>query len=286
MNDLPPKTSALPQLRAQIDEIDTAIHDLLMRRAAVVDGVARDIGKGGTKIRPGREARILRRLLGRHTGSLPRQAITRVWRELFAAALIIEGGQIIAVCDGEGGVDRLALAREHFGPLTPVRRHHNPAQTMADVARETAQLAVLPAPSEDDEAQGGWWAALTATGAARLHVIAKIPFWTRRAEGSPAGEAYVVAGIRPDASDDDKSLLVLELAADTSRTRVTTLLKDAGFTPGQIWIRRVAGDSAIRALVEVDGFLEEDDPRLAAILGLVAPPVLVGGYAVPLEEAP
>jgi chorismate mutase / prephenate dehydratase len=63
---------------------------------------------------------------------------------MFGAALIIEGGQTVAVCDGEGGHDRLALAREHFGPFTPVRLHHNPAQTLADLARDTAQLAVLP----------------------------------------------------------------------------------------------------------------------------------------------
>lgn len=284
MNDSPAPVSNLGQLRAQIDAIDEQIHDLLMRRAAVVEGVAHDSGKGGTKIRPGREASILRRLLGRHAGSLPAQAITRFWREMFAAALIIEGGQIIAVCDGEGGADRLALAREHFGPLTPMRRHHNPAQTMADVARETAQLAVLPAPSEEDESQGGWWTALTATGPQRLHVIAKIPFWTKRAEGSPVGEAFVVAGIRPDPSGVDKSLVVLEFEGDTSRTRVNTLLKDAGFAPGQIWMRRVPGDTAIRALAELDGFLEEDDARLGAIAGQGGRPMVIGSFAVPLGE--
>ncbi|MDE8346033.1 MAG: chorismate mutase [Acidocella sp.] len=284
MDDQPTPLSSLGQLRAQIDAIDDQIHDLLMRRALVVEEVAHDAGKGGTKIRPGREARILRRLLGRHAGSLPAQAITRFWREMFAAALIIEGGQTIAVSDGEGGADRLALAREHFGPLTPMRRHHNPAQTLADVARESAQVAVLPEPGEDDESEGGWWTALTATGARRLHVIAKIPFWTRRAEGSPQGSALVVAGIRPDASGADKTLVVLELKGDTSRTRVITLLKDAGFTPGQIWMRRVPGDLAVHALVELDGFLEEDDPRLGAISGQGGRPVVIGSFAVPLGE--
>ena len=156
MNDSAPPPNALAQLRAQLDAIDDQIHDLLMRRAAVVESVARDGGKVGTKIRPGREAAILRRLLARHTGAWPAQAIVRIWREIFGAALIIEGGQTMAVCDGDGGAERLALAREHFGPLTPVRRHHNPAQTLADLARDNAQLAILPPPAEDDEAHGGW----------------------------------------------------------------------------------------------------------------------------------
>ncbi len=142
-----PQNTRLGELRAQLDALDDQMHDLLMQRARVVEGVAATGGKTGTKIRPGREAIILRRMLARHAGALPRQAIIRIWRELFGAALIIEGGQTMAVCDGEGAETRLALAREHFGPLTPLRRHANPAQTMADLTREGgAQLAVLPPP--------------------------------------------------------------------------------------------------------------------------------------------
>jgi len=284
MNESSPTLTPLARLRAQLDALDDQIHDLLMARAEVVESVAREGGKQGTKIRAGREAVILRRLLARHTGALPRQAIVRFWREMFGAALIIEGGQTMAVCDGEGGADRLALAREHFGPLTPVRRHHNPAQSLADLAKDAAQLAVLPPPAEDDEAHGGWWPMLTASGTHRLFVIAKIPFWTKRAEGLPLGEAYVVASTRPDPSGDDRGLIALEFHADTSRSKVGTLIKEAGFNPGSTWIKRLPGDARIRALVEVDGLVEDDDPRLAAIMGAEAPPVVIGGYAVPLSD--
>jgi chorismate mutase / prephenate dehydratase len=276
-------TQALNQLRAQLDALDDQIHDLLMRRAAVVEQVAHNGGKVGTKIRPGREAIILRRLLARHRGALPPEAIIRFWREMFGAALIIEGGQTVAVCDGDGGSDRLALAREHFGPYTPMRRHHNPAQTLADL-RDTAQLAVLPPPGEDDESQGGWWPMLTGSGPHRLFVIAKLPFWPKRVEGAPLGEAYVVGAVRPDPSGADRGLVSLELGADTSRARVTGMLKEAGFASGGIWVKRAPGDIGIRALVEVDGLVEDEDPRLAAIAGLDAPPVVVGGFALPLGE--
>jgi chorismate mutase-like protein len=284
MTNSSPPADKLAKLRAQLDALDDQIHDLLMRRAAVVEGVAREGGKVGTKIRPGREAIILRRLLERHKGALPEQAIVRIWREVFGAALIIEGGQIVAVCDGEGGHDRMALAREHFGPYTPVRRHANPAQTLADLARDSAQLAVLPAPGEDEDGNGGWWPMLTAAGAHRLFVIAKLPFWPKRMEGAPAGEAYVVAAVRPDPSGEDRSLISLELGADTSRARVTALLKDAGFVPGAMWLRRVPGDARLRALAEVDGLVADDDARLAAVAGLDGPPVVIGGYAVPLGD--
>jgi chorismate mutase len=267
--------SALTLLRAQLDAVDDELLALLVKRAGIVEGVARDGGKAGAKIRAGREAAILRRLLARELGVLPPQAVTRFWREIFAASLIVEGGQIVAVCEGEG--DRLALAREHFGPLTPLRRHINPAQTLADVAKETAQLAVLPPPNEDE----AWWPLLTASGAHRLYVIAKLPFWTKRAEGSPVGEAFVVAAIPPDPSGEDRGLISLELPVDVSRTRVATLMKDAGFVAGQTWVQRAAW--GIRALVEVEGLVVDDDPRLSAIAGVEAPPVVIGGFAVPLS---
>jgi len=281
-----PQNTRLGELRAQLDALDDQIHDLLMQRARVVEGVAATGGKTGTKIRPGREAIILRRMLARHSGALPRQAIIRFWRELFGAALIIEGGQTMAVCDGEGGETRLALAREHFGPLTPVRRHANPAQTMADLTREGgAQLAVLPPLAEDDEAHGGWWPLLTGTGSQRLYVIAKIPFWTKRAEGLPLGDAYVAATVPPDPSGDDHGLIALQFTPDTSRARMMALVRDAGFEPVALWVRRLPGDTRLHALVEVVGLVEDTDPRLSAIAGLDAPPVVIGGFAVPLGES-
>jgi hypothetical protein len=80
-------------------------------------------------------------------------------------------------------------------------------------------------------------------------------------------------------------MIALVLEADTSRTRVASLLTEAGFAPGQFWLRRVPGDSRIRALVEVDGLVEDEDPRLAAIAGLEGKPFVVGAYALPYMEA-
>jgi chorismate mutase/prephenate dehydratase len=271
---------ALAQLRAELDAIDDQIHDLLMQRAAVVERVARDGGKSktGAKIRPGREASMLRRLLARHKGAMPPQTILRFWREMFAGALIIEGGQTVAVCSGDDS-ELAALAREHFGPLTPLRKHRNPAQALADIERGTAQVAVLPLPG--DEPDRSWWTALMGTRNP-LSVIGKLPFWTQRPEGTPNGEAYVVAAMRPDPSGADRGLIALELASDISRTRIIGNLTHAGFAPGTIWLKRIS-DAELLALVEVDGLVEEDDPRLEQISGLLAPASVIGGFALPLE---
>lgn len=285
MNDISSPTARLAELRIQLDAIDDQIHDLLMRRASVVQAVAVEGGKKGTKIRPGREATILRRLLARHRGAWPAQAIVRIWQEIFGAALIIEGGQTLAICGGEEGDARLGLAREYFGPLTPVRRHHGPAQTLADLTREGgAQLAILPPPSEGDDAQGGWWTVLAATDPA-LYVIMKLPFWKPRAEGLSTCEAYVVATIPPDPSGADCGLILLDFQGEISRARIAELVSLAGFAPQALWVRQRAADkSRLLALVEVDGLVAATDPRLALITGLDTKPRVVGGYALPIVK--
>ncbi len=268
----------LAQLRAELDALDDQLHALLMRRAGIIERVARDGGKKGPKIRPGREASMVRRLLSQHHGTLPPQSILRIWREIFAAALIIEGGQTVAVCGAEDSSDIPALAREHFGPLTPMRRHRNPLQTLSDIESGSAQVAVVPPPS--DEPDGAWWTALMGRGNTQLSVIAKLPFWTQRAEGTPLGDAYVVAAIRPDPSGHDHGLLALEVNADTSRARITSVVNAAGFIASNIWLKR-QGEFA-RALVEVEGLVEDGDARLQKIHGLDAPAISIGGFAVPL----
>src|SRR3546814_7390778 len=65
-------TPSLDDLRRQIDYIDDAIHDLLMRRPDLGRQIGRATGQGGVFIRPGREARVLRRLVARHTGPFPK----------------------------------------------------------------------------------------------------------------------------------------------------------------------------------------------------------------------
>jgi hypothetical protein len=116
-----------------------------------------------------------------------------------------------------------------------------------------------------------------------LSVIGKLPFWTKRPEGTPIGEAYVVAAMRPDESGADRGLIALELSADISRTRITSILTNAGFAPGSIWLKRVS-DADVLALVEVDGLVDDGDPRLDQITGLHAPASVIGGFAVPLDN--
>ncbi|HEY8288666.1 MAG TPA: chorismate mutase [Acetobacteraceae bacterium] len=265
----------LQALRAELDRIDDALHDLLMQRALVVERVARS-GKRSA-FRPGREATMIRRLLARHGGSLPPQAVFRIWRELLAGTTAMQGGFSLAVCDSDAGAGITQLAREHFGALTPLRVHGSAGQALTEISNGTASVAVLPFPSDTET----WWTALLHQEP-RIHVVARLPFWTGRPEGAPAVEALAVAASTPDPSGLDRSFLGLECDDDVSRTRLASELTAAGLAPETLVLLRDPGGMVARVLVEVDGFLSDEDPRLGALGAVLRRPVVLGGYAVPI----
>jgi len=271
----------LAALRAELDRIDDALHDLLMERAGVIEQVAR-AGKRGV-LRPGREAAIIRRLLARHHGGLPAHTLTRIWRELLAGTTGMQGGFSVAVCTAGGESQYIQAAREHFGALTPLRAHRGPAQAIGEVSAGTATIAVLPLPSETEAPRDAWWTALLHKDEPRIHVTGRLPFWRPRPEGAPDVHALVVAAVAPDASGADRSLLGLELPLEASRARLVTALAAAGFEPGQIILRRDPGAPAADALAEVDGFVTDDDPRLGNLDAVLRRPVVLGAYAIPVD---
>ena len=265
--------NGLAGLRTTLDGIDDQIHDLLIRRGRVVEEVAKT-GKRSA-LRPGREASIIRRLLARHSGSLPPQAIFRIWRELLAATTGMQGNFTLAVCDPHPGGAYTQLAREQYGSLTPLRVHDGAAQAIAELSAGSASVAVLPLPSETET----WW--LTPLRRPELQVIARLPFWAPRPEGAPTVQALVLARFPPDASEHDRSFIGLELGDDVSRARLTADAKAAGFTPRMVVLRREGGGGLAHALVEVEGHLADDDQRLDR-LSAKRRAVALGGYAVPV----
>ena len=273
MNDKPSATPAadpdLQALRAEIDALDDAMHDLLMRRAAVVARMAASRAKTGvgSPLRPGREAAVLRRLLARHSGALSRGAVVRIWRHIFMAHTAIQGAFTAAIAASGEAAPTLALAREHFGTATPLTSFASPAQALAALSAAKASVAVLPAPA--GEGEGAWWQSLEAP---RLSVVARLPFVV---DAAHADAALVVAPVPADASGEDRGLLRLEGSAEAPRESFARMLSDAGLAGRILCLARQGGRSL--ALAEIDGFIAAGDPRLA---GLNA--VLLGAFAVPI----
>jgi chorismate mutase-like protein len=283
----------IDDLRREIDEIDTRLHDLLMRRSGVVAEIGALKGNTGEAagngfFRPGREAVILRRLMQRHSGTLPRATVVRMWRELLGATLRQQGPLAIAVYAPNNRPGYWDIARDHFGSLTPATAHETIGQVMRAVMEEPVTLGVLPLPQADDVEP--WWPYLLGIDPRQPRVIARLPFGAGAVLRGGAVEALVIGRIAQEETGGDRSLFVIESSAEMSRSGLRAALKEAALSPLFIHIRRDRNDPTTWFhLIEVEGCLKADDPRLARLaadrpedIRRVWP---LGGYAVPFTAA-
>ncbi|MCK5274322.1 MAG: chorismate mutase [Alphaproteobacteria bacterium] len=268
----------LDDLRREIDGIDTSLHDLIMRRAAIVEQVAEAKGpQADSGMRPGREAVILRRLAARHKGPFGRGSVLRIWREIIASLTAMQGPYSVSVFADDS--DSLwDLARDHFGSYTALSGCATRREVVAGVAAGNTTHGVLPYPAETDDRP--WWAGLWSAEAPR--VVLRLPFVEPGNVRGRGVSALAIARVPPEASGDDRSLLLLEMAAEVRRPVIGEMLAAAGLE-GEIVC--AATDGTTQYLAEAAGFVEDDDSRLAALAKHenVERVRVIGAYPAPLD---
>lgn len=283
-----PTKVALDELRLEIDRIDDQIHDLIIERAALAGRVASAKGpKGnqGTNLwRPQREVQVLRRLVARHTGKFPRAAIVRIWREIMAAMLTLEGRFSVAVCAPAAVGDQpdyRDLARDHFGAIVPVTVHAGAGAVMRAVTDDPGLVGVLPWPR--DEEPDPWWRHLLGADAPRI--VARLPV----GGADPTSSALAVARASVEPSGDDRSFLGVETSDAISRARLLSCLAAAGCDVGFVATDRARPEQSVNLhLVELAGFVGPGDTKLTAIRDAapdaIRRAVWLGSHAVTLGD--
>ncbi len=279
------ETPSLDDLRRQIDEIDTQLHDLLMRRADLGRAIGAAKGDDGIFLRPAREAQVLRRLIDRHKGSFPRPVLVRIWREVFAAFTAMQGPFTVAAVAPENGPDLRELARDHFGSQNPVQSYETNMGVLRAVTDGEATIGVLPLPHGEEP--DPWWRYLARGGERIPQIVARLPFAPSLSNRTLEAEALALALAPQDESGRDRSLLILETVDQISRGSLIGLFGNNRLEAldVQSWSD---GDVRRLHLVEVDGYVGPEDPRMAALRDNGEVPLAnlwqAGGYAVPLER--
>lgn len=281
-------TRSLEDLRREIDEIDDAIHDLVMRRTDLLSGIAAAKGKPasaatGAFLRPGREATVLRRLVARHRGAFPKPALVRLWREIISAPLSLQGAFTVAVYAPKDAPGYWDLARDHYGSCTHFSGHGSASQVIAALGDGNAAVGILPAIQGEDS--DPWWRLLARQDRATPSIIARLPF---AGEGNARGEkleALVVGAAAPEKTGNDHSYLAFETEGESSRAKLSAELKKAGLDPCFFAGWRAPGDGHRLYLVEVGDFVAEKDARIATFTngmsGQIDNTFRLGAYAVP-----
>src|ERR1700716_1462834 len=186
MSDIP---SDLEGLRRRIDEIDDRLQDLLVERIQIVSTVAahKRSNRSVAAHQPAREAEIIRRLIERNQGAFPPATLVRMWRELLAATVRLQGAFTVAVYAPPEAQGFWDIARDHYGSHTPMLTYRSTAQVIRAVTEGQAAIGVLPMPQEEDP--DPWWRHLLSTHDRAPHVIARLPFGGRgnaRSDGTNA----------------------------------------------------------------------------------------------------
>ena len=281
------RRATLADLRRRIDRIDATIQALLIRRTTVVEKV-RDLKKNErVKIRPGREAEIIYRLIRRHKGPFPKLELVRIWRELIVATLRFEGPFSVAVFapHGHGGI--WDLARDQYGSFTPITRHDGARAVIRAVTAHRAAVGVLPLPATDEDEP--WWPDLM-TGRARAWIIARLPFAGAGNARGPGISAFAIAPVMPDPSGRDRTCLGLATDGDVGRDAIERVLARARLgRPDLIGVEDSQVPGGFIWLADIPGYVREDDPRLAALKAALGDSfkraVVLGAYAEPLGPA-
>jgi chorismate mutase/prephenate dehydratase len=121
----------LTQVRQQIDEIDRQMQQLLNKRTACAQEVAKiKIANGESKdfYRPDREAQVLRNVMERNEGPMPDKDMARLFREIMSACLATEKTLNVAYLGPEGSFTQSAAIKQFGGSVAL-----NSLSTIADV---------------------------------------------------------------------------------------------------------------------------------------------------------
>src|SRR6266576_3891726 len=90
--------SDLAELRHRLDEIDDKVHDLLIERAEIIAMVAVSKRDGQlAAFQPGREAEIIRRLVGRHHVDFPVAGLVLMLRGMLSATVRLQSPFAVAI---------------------------------------------------------------------------------------------------------------------------------------------------------------------------------------------
>jgi chorismate mutase / prephenate dehydratase len=283
---MPATPSDLAELRRRLDEIDDRLHDLLIERGEIISMVAASKRDGKLPaFQPGREAEIIRRLVGRHQGDFPVATLVRMWRELLAATVRLQSPFAVAVfapIEAQGYWD---LARDHYGSNTPMSAYRSIGQVIRAVTEGQASIGVLPMPQEGET--DPWWRHLLSKDENSPRVVARLPFGARGNARSDSADALAIGRGAQQETGADRTLVMTECAADISRGRIFRILSSLGLSCTFFASCEHVGGAV--NLIEIDGFVPISDLRLDSFRGQLGAALHrmlpFGGYAVPLPAA-
>jgi chorismate mutase len=237
--------------------------------------------KGTVFLRPGREMEILRRLVGRSTGPLPKAVVVRMWRELFAALISLQGPMSVSVFMPSRGAGYLELARDHYGSQTSMQPSPTTGPVVRAVADGEATVGILPLPRLEEDKP--WWPSLVSGTADTPRIISRLPLCGPGVGRGDGVEALAIGRMPLEKTSHDRSLIALETSSDISRGGIRTIIEASELPILEFMDSFAPSDDRRLHLIEVSDFVDPQDSRLLRLSAdaQIDYAVVIGAYAVP-----
>jgi len=279
--------SELAAFRKQIDELDDTLIDLLKERIGIVSRVGefkRRSAPGRCPIRPAREAEMIHRVMKKFEDSkFSPAAAAALWRLIIGASTSVESALTLSVFTPDRDNDYFWMAREYFGPFTPIIKQPHIKRVIGDVMDGKVAVGIVPMLRSADTTF--WWTNLVQQGNDIPKVFARIPFVYYGTPGRDAPSALAISRLTPEASGDDRSLLVLEADHNVSQHKIQSAFATAKLDATWINIATLS-PSARHHLIEVKGFVTLENPCIDILMNTLGASIynlsFIGAYAVPI----
>ncbi len=277
----------LNDLRNRIDQIDEQLQNLLTEREKMVEEIAVNKTKKAMPIfQPSRQIKILRKLLARHQGRFPKDVLLRLWLEIMGAFIRMQGDFKVAVYMPERGSGYIEIARDTFGAYTPIVDCGLVGEVIENVKLNRADVGIIPVAQKLNDAP--WWLGLASSHKDNdLRVVAKLPI-AGVGEGRGNGkEAYAIAKSISEETGKDNSLLVLETLDSISISALKSIFEAEGIKVKNIIDKYDLSDEARAFLIEVTGYVDNQDSRLQKIIAQKPKQIsiltVIGTYGIPFS---
>ncbi len=261
----------LLQLRKSIDEIDDQIIGLLNKRMQVVRDV-KDYKNSINEtffIKSAREADMIKNLLLKADKSIPKSTIVNIWRKIITSSNNLEQSLNIAIHNPNKIIDYSYLVREYYGDFVPLTFHDNTNNVVDKIENGEAQIGIFALPNDrlpndrlpnDRHQTENWWINLSNIQSNQngIRIFAKIPFI-----GESLHHLVAVAKKEPEKSEDDSTILSIELDKEISKYQLEDVLKKIGWEFKILQTTKMEQIANITFyLVELDGFFVEKSPEI------------------------
>lgn len=193
----PAPDMSLEEIRRDIDAIDDAMLDLMIRRLGATEQVRNrkrnDGSLSASPFRPAREAQMLRRLIGHGKGKIDPQLVVRLWRVILSSSIREQAPVTLHVEKAMSQDLKIRMELEqHFCGLM-VESHRDVADAISALSANRGDLAIV-------RTESGWADALPReTG-----IIGTLPVL----KSCAMPHLLILGHVEPAPSGDDETILL------------------------------------------------------------------------------